>query len=90
MKLYQGSLSREVKISHALTFMASEREHINEAWPGDIIGLYNHGTIQIGDTFSEGEKLKFMGIPYFAPELFRLVRLKDPLKLKALQDCNNS
>lgn len=85
MKLYQVSLGREVKISHALTFMASEREHINEAWPGDIIGLYNHGTIQIGDTFSEGEKLKFMGIPYFAPELFRLVRLKDPLKLKALQ-----
>jgi peptide chain release factor 3 len=65
--------------------MASEREHIQEAWPGDIIGLYNHGTIQIGDTFTEGESLKFTGIPYFAPELFRLVRLKDPLKLKALQ-----
>ncbi|EKD53862.1 MAG: hypothetical protein ACD_60C00143G0004 [uncultured bacterium] len=85
MKMYQVGLEREVKISQALTFMASDREHINEAWPGDIIGLYNHGTIQIGDTFSEGEKIKFTGIPYFAPELFRLVRLKDPLKLKALQ-----
>lgn len=85
MQLYQVGLEREVKISQALTFMASEREHVEQAWPGDIIGLYNHGTIQIGDTFTEGEKLKFTGIPYFAPELFRLVRLKDPLKLKALQ-----
>lgn len=85
MKMYQVSLGREVKISQALTFMASDREHVNEAWPGDIIGLYNHGTIQIGDTFTEGESLKFTGIPYFAPELFRLVRLKDPLKLKSLQ-----
>jgi len=85
MKMHQVSLGREVKISQALTFMASDREQVNEAWPGDIIGLYNHGTIQIGDTFTEGESLKFTGIPYFAPELFRLVRLKDPLKLKALQ-----
>lgn len=85
MKMYQASLGREVKISQALTFMASDREHVNEAYPGDIIGLYNHGTIQIGEAFSEGENLKFTGIPYFAPELFRLVRLKDPLKLKALQ-----
>jgi peptide chain release factor 3 len=85
MKVFQVSLNREVKIPQALTFMAADREHIQEAWPGDIIGLYNHGTIQIGDTFSEGESLKFMGIPYFSPELFRLVRLKDPLKLKALQ-----
>jgi peptide chain release factor 3 len=85
MKMYQVGLAREVKISQALTFMAAEREHVEEAWPGDIIGLYNHGTIQIGDTFTEGEKLKFVGIPYFAPELFKLVRLKDPLKLKQLQ-----
>lgn len=85
MKMFQVSLDREVRISQALTFMAAEREHVNEAWAGDIIGLYNHGTIQIGDTFTEGEALKFTGIPYFAPELFRLVRLKDPLKLKALQ-----
>ncbi len=85
MKMHQVGLEREVRINQALTFMASDREQVNEAWAGDIIGLYNHGTIQIGDTFSEGENLKFTGIPYFAPELFRLVRLKDPLKLKALQ-----
>ncbi len=58
---------------------------MDEAWPGDIIGLHNHGTIQIGDTFTEGEDLKYEGIPYFAPELFRRVVLKDPLRLKALQ-----
>ena len=84
MKMFQVRLEREVQINHSLTFMAGEREHIEEAWPGDIIGLYNHGTIQIGDSFTEGEKLKFMGVPNFAPELFRLVRLKDPLKSKAL------
>lgn len=85
MKMHQVRIGREVKISQALIFMAAERDHVEEAWPGDIIGLYNHGTIQIGDTFSQGENIKFIGIPYFAPELFRLVRLKDPLKLKALQ-----
>jgi len=85
MKIHQVSLGRDVKIAQALTFMASDRDQVNEAYPGDIIGLYNHGTIQIGDTFTNGEKLKFTGIPYFAPELFKLVRLKDPLKLKALQ-----
>jgi peptide chain release factor 3 len=57
--------------------------HVEEAWPGDIIGLHNHGTIQIGDTFTEGEDLKYVGMPYFAPELFRRVVLKDPLKTKA-------
>ena len=72
-------------INNALTFMAGQREHADTADAGDIIGLHNHGTIQIGDTFSQGEALKFTGIPNFAPELFRLVRLKDPLKQKTLQ-----
>lgn len=85
MRMRQVRLGRDVQISNALTFMASEREHVEEAWPGDIIGLHNHGTIQIGDTFTQGESIKFTGIPNFAPELFRLVRLKDPLKTKALQ-----
>lgn len=85
MKMHHVRLDRDVTIHNALTFMAGEREHVEQAWPGDIIGLHNHGTIQIGDTFTEGEDLKFTGIPYFAPELFKLVRLRDPLKLKALQ-----
>ncbi len=78
-------LGKEVRIADALTFLAGERAHLEEAWSGDIIGLHNHGTIQIGDTFTEGEELHFLGIPHFAPELFRRVRLKDPLKSKQLQ-----
>ena len=84
MKMHHVRLGKNVTISNALTFFAGDREHLEEAWPGDIIGLHNHGTIQIGDTFTEGEKMKFAGIPNFAPELFRRVRLKDPLKNKAL------
>lgn len=84
MKIYQVRTKRDMQINNALTFMAGQREHTEEAWPGDIIGLHNHGTIQIGDTFTMGEELKFLGIPHFAPELFRRVRLKDPLKAKAL------
>ncbi|TCO83156.1 peptide chain release factor 3 (bRF-3) [Plasticicumulans lactativorans] len=84
MKARHVRLGREVKISDALTFMAAEREHVAEAYPGDIIGLHNHGTIRIGDTFTEGEALAFTGVPDFAPELFRRARLRDPLKTKAL------
>ena len=58
---------------------------LEEAYAGDIIGLHNHGTIRIGDTFTEGEKLAYTGVPDFAPELFRRARLRDPLKMKQLQ-----
>ncbi|WP_026471867.1 peptide chain release factor 3 [Alkanindiges illinoisensis] len=85
LKMNHVRLGKEVRISDALTFLAGEREHLEEAWPGDIIGLHNHGTIQIGDTFTNGENLHFTGIPHFAPEMFRRVRLKDPLKSKQLQ-----
>ncbi len=84
MKLHQVRTGKEVRISDAVTFMAASRGHVDNAWPGDIIGLHNHGTIRIGDTFTQGEKLQFTGIPNFAPELFRRARLKDPLKMKAL------
>ncbi|MET0066224.1 MAG: peptide chain release factor 3 [Candidatus Thiodiazotropha sp.] len=84
MKMFQVRTGKSVQVSNAITFQADERRHVEEAWPGDIIGLHNHGTIQIGDTFSEGESLKYEGIPYFAPELFRRVVLRDPLKQKAL------
>ena len=72
------------KLLRAVTFMAGDREQAEEAYPGDIIGLHNHGTIQIGDTFTQGEDLHFSGIPNFAPELFRRIRLRDPLKQKQL------
>jgi len=85
MKAYHVRLGKEVKLANALTFMASDREIVETAYPGDVIGLHNHGTISIGDTFSSGEVLSFTGIPNFAPELFRRARLRDPLKLKQLQ-----
>jgi len=84
MKMKHVRINKDVKIADAVTFVAGEREHVEEAVAGDIIGLHNHGTIQIGDTFTEGEALKYTGIPHFAPEMFRRIRLKDPLKMKAL------
>ncbi len=85
MKAFHARSGKEVKLANALTFMASDREIAAEAYPGDVIGIHNHGTISIGDSFSEGEPLSFTGIPNFAPELFRRARLRDPLKLKQLQ-----
>ena len=85
MKMRHVRIGKTVQVSNAITFQADARRQVEEAFPGDIIGLHNHGTIQIGDTFTEGEVLKYEGIPYFAPELFRRVVLKDPLKMKALQ-----
>jgi peptide chain release factor 3 len=85
MKMRHVRLGKDVRIADAVTFKAGERALTEEAFSGDIIGLHNHGTIQIGDTFTEGEILKFTGVPHFAPELFRRIRLKDPLKSKQLQ-----
>ncbi|MFT4824076.1 MAG: peptide chain release factor 3 [Halioglobus sp.] len=85
MKMNHVRLGKGVKIADAVTFKAGEREVVEEAVSGDIIGLHNHGTIQIGDTFTEGEDLQFTGIPHFAPELFRRIRLTDPMKSKQLQ-----
>ena len=85
MKAFHPRTGKEVKLANALTFMASDREIAEDAFPGDVIGIHNHGTISIGDTFTEGEAIAFTGIPNFAPELFRRARLKDPLKLKQLQ-----
>ncbi len=86
MKLFHHRTGKEFAVNTATMFMAQDRSGVEEAWPGDIIGLPNHGTIKIGDTFTQGrETLKFTGIPSFAPEHFRRVRLKDPLKTKQLQ-----
>ena len=85
MRMQHVRLGKEVRVSDAVTFLAGDREQAEYAVSGDIVGLHNHGTIQIGDTFTTGEELHFTGIPHFAPELFRRIRLKDPLKLKSLQ-----
>jgi peptide chain release factor 3 len=85
MKLRHVRAQKTIAVHNAHTFLAARRDQAETAFAGDILGLHNHGTIQIGDTFTEGEQLKFTGIPNFAPELFRRVRLKDPLRAKALQ-----
>ncbi len=85
MKVRHLRLGRDVQIANATIFMAQDRTHVDEAYPGDIIGIHNHGTIKIGDTFSQGEDLQYTGIPNFAPEHFRKIRLLNPLKSKALE-----
>ena len=84
MRLRHVRLEKDVRIADALTFLAADRSAADDAYAGDIIGLHNHGTINIGDSFTEGEALVFTGIPNFAPELFRRAVLRDPLKMKAL------
>ena len=85
MKVRQVATGKTLAINNAITFMARDRTTTDEAWPGDIIGIPNHGTIRLGETFSEGEDLRFTGIPSFAPEHFRLARIANPLKIKQLQ-----
>ncbi len=85
MKMNHVRVGKNIQIGNAITFQADSRKNVEQAFPGDIIGLHNHGTIQVGDTFSQGETLKYSGIPFFAPELYRKVVLKDPLRMKALQ-----
>ena len=84
MKVRHLRSGREMKLANALTFMANERVASEDAVAGDIIGIHNHGQLQIGDTLTEGEALAFKGIPYFAPELFRVARPRDPFKAKQL------
>jgi peptide chain release factor 3 len=85
MKMRHTRIGKDVRVSDALTFLAGDRSLLEEAYAGDIIGLHNHGSIRIGDTFTAGEDIRFSGIPNFAPELFKRIRLKDPLKMKQLQ-----
>ena len=85
IKMFQVRTNKQLRISDAVTFFAGERSQTSHAVAGDIIGLHNHGTIQIGDTFTENDKYHFTGIPHFAPELFRKVRLNNPLKMKQLK-----
>lgn len=84
MKAYHARLGRDINLGNATMFFAQSREIVEEAFAGDIIGIPNHGTLKIGDTLTDGELLRFTGIPSFAPEIFRRVVLKSPLKAKAL------
>ncbi|MGB4847680.1 MAG: peptide chain release factor 3 [Saprospiraceae bacterium] len=81
---YHVRQERMMKFSNPTSFMASRKEVIDDAWPGDIVGLYDSGNFNIGDSMTEGEKLHFKGIPRFSPEMFRRVINKDPMKTKQL------
>jgi len=85
MKVMHHRLGKEIVLKDATIFMAQDRTNVEEAFPGDIIGIHNHGNIKIGDTLTEKEPLQFRGIPNFAPELFKHVQLKNPLRSKQLQ-----
>jgi peptide chain release factor 3 len=85
MKIKQVAGGKTMAVNNAITFMAQDRSIMDEAYAGDIIGIPNHGTIRLGETFTEGEDLRFTGIPSFAPELFQRAVLRNPLKLKQLQ-----
>ncbi|MBL8672590.1 MAG: peptide chain release factor 3 [Alphaproteobacteria bacterium] len=84
MKLLQVRTGKQVAVGNPLMFMAAERERADEAVAGDIIGIPNHGTLRIGDALTEGEPIRFTGIPSFAPEMLRSVRPDDPMKAKHL------
>jgi peptide chain release factor 3 len=85
MKLKQSGTGKMIGVHNPILFFAQEREVVDEAWPGDIIGIPNHGVLRVGDTLTEGESLVFTGIPNFAPEILRRVRLFDAMKAKHLK-----
>jgi peptide chain release factor 3 len=85
MKVKHMRLDRELRLAYANQFLAQERETVEEAYPGDIVGLIDTGNFQIGDTITSGKKINFDGIPRFSPEKFGKVNIKDPLKRKQLQ-----
>jgi len=85
MKLRQVRSGKDVMIHSPIFFFAQDREIVDDAGPGDVIGIPNHGTIRVGDTFTEGEKFRFTGLPVFAPEILRRVRLGDTTRIKQLR-----
>ena len=85
MKLKQGRSGKTMAINNPTFFFAQDRQLAEDAYPGDIIGIPNHGTLRVGDTLSEGEDLRITGIPNFAPEILRRVRLGDPMRMKQLR-----
>jgi peptide chain release factor 3 len=85
MKLTPSALGKPIAIHSPILFFAQDREIADTAEPGDIIGIPNHGTLRVGDTLSEANKVRFVGLPNFAPEILRRVQLKDPTKTKQLR-----
>ena len=85
MRLKVSRSGKELRPNTVVSFLSQRRELLDEAFAGDIIGIPNHGVLQLGDTLTEGEVLQFTGLPFFAPEMFRSVEVADPLKTKQLK-----
>jgi peptide chain release factor 3 len=85
MRLKVVRSGKELRPNTVVTFLSQRRELLDEAFAGDIIGIPNHGVLQLGDTLTEGEALQFTGLPFFAPEMFRSVEVADPLRTKQLR-----
>jgi len=85
MTLKVSRSGKDIRTSTVVSFLSQRRDLLEEAFPGDIIGIPNHGTLQLGDTLTEGETLQFTGLPFFAPEIFRTVEITDPLRSKQLK-----
>jgi len=84
MKLLHVRSGKQLNMHNPVLFLAQDRELAEEAWPGDIIGIPNHGNLRIGDSLTEGEDIRFTGIPSFAPEILQKVRPDDPMRAKHL------
>ncbi len=82
---YHTRLNKKIRFNNPVTFMANDKKVLDEAWPGDVVGLFDNGTFKIGDTLTMGEDLVFKGIPNFSPEIFRELRNNDPFKTKQLE-----
>jgi len=85
MKLFHVRSEKQMAVNNAVLFLARDRELAEDAYAGDIMGIPNHGTLRIGDTLTEGETLRFLGVPSFAPELLQRVHISDPLKVKHMR-----
>jgi peptide chain release factor 3 len=76
---------KDIRTNGVVSFLSQRRDLLDIAYPGDIIGIPNHGTLQLGDTLTEGERLQFTGLPFFAPEIFQAVEIADPMRSKQLK-----
>ena len=85
MRLKVSRTGKEMRPNNVVSFLSQRRELLDEAYAGDVIGIPNHGVLHLGDVLTEGENLQFTGLPFFAPELFQAVEVKDPLRIKQLR-----
>jgi len=85
MKLRNCRTGKDFRPNNVVSFLSQRRDRVEDAYAGDIIGIPNHGVLQLGDTLTEGEALQFTGLPFFAPEMFRTVEVADPLRTKQLK-----